>query len=211
MTIDTEPAAAGAMMISRSVTCANVHGRGESGRRLRSTPRGKAALRLLYLATAVLAVVILAPIGTASAQEGLRFRGDASAAQEVQDPPVESEGSGTGRFTFERDLSELDARVDVEGLVSDVAAAHLHCAPAGVNGPIVVDLLPTTGVMDGRIVDDVFDNEDVIIEEDCLDLCGFEINNIASLRQAAADACLYLNVHTDDFPDGEVRGQLLVR
>jgi CHRD domain len=31
------------------------------------------------------------------------------------------------------------------------------------------------------------------------------------LRQAAADACLYLNVHTDDFPDGEVRGQLLVR
>ena len=77
-------------------------------------------------------VVILAPIGTASAQEGLRFRGDASAAQEVQDPPVESEGLATGKFTFARDQSELEARVDVEGLSRDVTAAHLHCAIAGV-------------------------------------------------------------------------------
>lgn len=203
MTIDTEPAAAGEMMITCSLTCANSGSRGRSG-------RGKAPLRLLCLATAVLAVAILAPIGTASAQEGLRFRADASPDQEVP-PPEDSDGSGTGRFTFERDLSELAARVDVEELTSEVAAAHLHCGLAGVNGPIVVNLFPTTGVTEGRIVDDDFDNEDVILEDECFELCGFDILNIASLRQAAADACLYLNVHTEEFPDGEVRGQLLAR
>jgi hypothetical protein len=211
MAIDTEPAAAGKLLISRSVTCANSGSRVESGRRLRSTPRGKAPLRLWCLATAVLAVVILGPIETASAQQGIRFRADASAAQEVQDPPVESEGLATGRFTFERDLSEFGARVDVEGLTGEVTAAHLHCAIAGVTLPdnIIVDLLPISP--DGRIVDDVFDNEDVTDNPTCEDACGFAINNIASLRQAAADGCIYLNVHTEQFPDGEVRGQLLVR
>jgi CHRD domain len=209
MTIETEPAAAGAMMIPCPLTCANIGSRGESGRRLRSAPRGKAPLRLSCWATAVLAVVMLAPIGTASAQEGLRFQGVGSAAQEVQDPPVESEGLADGRFTFADDLSELDARVDVEGLTSAVVATHLHCAIAGVNGEIIVDLLPTGP--DGRIVDDTFDNEDVDLEVDCTPACGFAINNIASLRAAAEDGCLYLNVHTEEFPAGEVRGQLLVR
>ena len=59
MTIDTELAAAG----------------------------GKAPLRLSCLATAVLVAVILGPIGTASAQDGLRFRADASAAS-VDRPSV---------------------------------------------------------------------------------------------------------------------------
>jgi CHRD domain len=99
--------------------------------------------------------------------------------------------------------------VDVEGLTGEVIETHLHCAVAGVNGPIIVNLLPVAP--DGRIVDDIFDNEDVIIVPECLELCGFEINNIASLRKAADDGCLYLNVHTDEFTDGEVRGQLLVR
>jgi hypothetical protein len=211
MTIDTEPAAAGRMLLFRSVPCACIGSRIESGRRLLPTPRGQAPLRLSCLATAVLAVAILAPIGTASAQEGLRFRADASAAQEVQDPPVVSDGSATGRFTFARDLSELDARVDVEGLTSEVAAAHLHCAIAGASPAdnIVVDLDPQ--LPDGRIVDDSFDNEDVDANPTCLTACGFEINNIASLRQAAADGCIYLNVHTEQFAAGEVRGQLLVR
>jgi hypothetical protein len=209
MTIDTEPAAAGKIMNCRSTTCADAGSRLESTRCLRSTQRGKVPLRLSCLATGALAAMILAPIGTASAQEGLRFQGVGSAAQEVQDPPVESEGSADGRFTFVDDLSALDARVDVEGLTGEVQATHLHCAIAGVNGPIIVDLLPTT--TDGRIVDDVFDNENVDLEVDCTATCGFAINNIASLRKAAEDGCLYLNVHTEEFPDGEVRGQLLVR
>ena len=208
MTIDTEPAATGKTMISRSVTCANVGNRVESTRRLRSTQRGRAPLQLSCLATGALVAVLVAPAGTAFAIEGLRFEARASAAQEVQEPAVESDGSARGRFRFSSDLSELDARVDVEDLTGDAAAAHLHCAIAGVNGPIIVDLMPTPT---GRIVDDVFDNADVSLDADCSATCGFDINNIASLRQAADDACLYLNVHTEEFPDGEVRGQLLVR
>jgi hypothetical protein len=211
MTIDTEPGTTGKATIYRSVTRGNVGGRLESAPHLRFPQRGKAALQPSWLAIGTFVAVLAAPVGTASALEGVRFETFLSAAQEVQEPPVESEGTGRGIFRFADDLSELEARVDVEGLTGEVTAAHLHCAIAGVSleDNIFVDLVPA--LPDGRIVDDVFDNEDVTVNPTCVDACGFEINNIASLRKAADDGCVYLNVHTDEFPDGEVRGQLLVR
>lgn len=199
MTVDTAPVSTGDAMISRSVRCV------ENTPRLRFTRWRQAAIRPSWLATGALVVVLLAPVGTASAQQGLPFETEASPAQEV--PPAVSDGSAWGRFRFSDDLSQLDVRVDVRNLTGDVLAAHLHCNVAGANGPIIVDLLPGPS---GRIVDGVFDNEDVT-DAGCTEQCGFEINNIASLRQAAEDGCLYLNAHTAAFPDGEVRGQLLPR
>ena len=92
---------------------------------------------------------------------------------------------------------------------SGVTAAHLHCARAGQNGDIILDLAPTTGIVDGELVSGTFTNEDLSSDSDCETTCGSEINNIASLRAAALDDCIYLNVHTESAPDGEARGQLL--
>ena len=196
MSVDTAPLPTGNAIISRSV---------ENTPQLRFTQRRNAALRPSWLATGALVVVLVAPVGTASALQGLRFETQASPAQEV--PPALSDGSAKGRFSFSKDLSQLDVRVDVRNLTGDVLAAHLHCNIAGANGPVIVDLLAGPS---GRIVDDLFVNEDVT-DAGCTEQCGFEINNIASLRQAAEDGCIYFNAHTDEFPNGEVRGQLLPR
>ncbi len=168
----------------------------------------------LLVASALL-LVSAAP-STALAGE-LNFRANASGAQErVGDPPAEVDPSGAarGKFRFAKDLSSLDVRVRVRDLVGETTVTHIHCGIAGQNGPIIVDLDPVIGVQDGVIVDDTFTNADIkptLDPEDpvCEAQCGFEINNIASLRAGADASCLYLNVHSTASPAGEVRGQLL--
>lgn len=176
-------------------------------------------IKTLTTAT-VLAAVLSAP--SLALANPFHFRATASGAQErVGDPPqdVDTEGSARGQFRFSRDLSELGVRVRVknlsEALGSGVTVTHIHCGIAGQNGPVIVDLLPVSGVTRGLIVDDVFTNADLNTDDPnsslpiCEAQCGFEINNIASLYTAAGVSCLYLNVHSEFSPQGEVRGQLL--
>lgn len=69
--------------------------------------------------------------------------------------------------------------------------AHIHNAPAGINGPIVVDLVPPTSGSPGS-------------SSGCLS--GL---NRTLLSQIAANPHLYyVNIHNGDFPAGAVRGQL---
>lgn len=108
-----------------------------------------------------------------------------SGAEEV--PPADPDGTGFAAIT----LNVGQASVCWELSVSDIApafAAHIHVAPAGVNGPIVVPLSPpTTGSSSG---------------------CRENVN--PALVQAIIDfpELYYVNVHNAPFPGGAVRGQL---
>lgn len=62
-----------------------------------------------------------------------------SGAQEV--PPTTSTGTGTGTLTV--DLASgttTNISVNFSGLSGTATAAHIHEAPAGVNGPVVVPI-----------------------------------------------------------------------
>lgn len=92
--------------------------------------------------------------------------------------------------------------------------AHLHCAPAGANGPIVATLLSAADLMAAEGVD--FDGNaarGMVVINDPNDsltnpACGIPVNNIASLYEAILQRRIYLNVHSVANVPGETRGQL---
>ncbi len=140
----------------------------------------------------------------------LRFRTGLSGAQEV--PGVATNTTGTFRLHFDLGLSEADFRLKVNDGFA-VLQAHLHCARAGANGPVVVFLFSSLagGVnVDGVLSTGTLTNAD-FLGADCTGTTGRPINNIASLAFAARDGLIYVNVHTVANPAGEVRGQLLER
>ena len=130
-----------------------------------------------------------------------------SGAQEV--PTVVTDTTGQVRLRFNRALSQISFALVVRNGVQ-VIQAHLHCARAGVNGPVVVFLFgpaaPPVDV-DGLLARGTIEN-DQLLPQGPTDVCPVAINNVASLFQAARDGLIYANVHTTANPGGEVRGQV---
>ena len=155
-------------------------------------------------AAVVLLGVLMASAAVAAPAFQLKFNANLTAAQEVG--VVSSSTSGDVQLSFNAGLSNVRVVLSVFQGVS-ITAAHIHCAAAGVNGPIVVTLFagPTQDV-NGVLVNATFVNPDVTPT-----ICGphdTEINNIASLLAALREGILYVNVHSIANPAGVVRGQL---
>jgi hypothetical protein len=136
----------------------------------------------------------------------LVFRATLTGDQEV--PPVDTSARGTGSFRATPGLDELRFDLRVTSGVG-VTMAHLHCAPAGVNGPIVAFLFgPADPPVDvsGKLASGTITNADILPTDG--EPCGATINNVASLYAAILEGRVYANVHTTDNPAGEVRAQL---
>jgi len=160
-----------------------------------------------------LAAVLVLPhvaYGDDNGGNSLRIRIGLSGAQEV--PGVITNTTGTLRLDFDPGLSEARFRLMVNDGIG-VTQAHLHCARAGANGPVVVFLFgfaPGGVNVDGVLSTGTLTNTE-FLGADCTGTTGRPINNIASLALAARDGLIYVNVHTNLNPAGEVRGQLFER
>lgn len=138
---------------------------------------------------------------------GLRFEATLSGAQEV--PTVETEAIGRAIVWFDKALSQVFVDVRVHDLSSGFRAAHFHCNRAGANAGVILGLQnPGPLVFDGRRLRGVLTNTN-IGTTDCVATVGRPINNLASLAFAMRDGLVYVNVHTESFPAGEIRGQLI--
>jgi len=125
-------------------------------------------------------------------------------AGENEVPPVTSNTSGEAILHVDSDLSEIRFKLDIRDgdKVLGAAGSHLHCAPAGSNGPVVAFVagsLPPG--YDGRVQLRATLTDDSIINP----ACGA---NIAELVDSMLDGNVYLNVHSTDHPGGVVRGQV---
>jgi hypothetical protein len=100
--------------------------------------------------------------------------------------PGDPDGSGTASFTFNPGLGEVCYAYSVTG-VAPLAAAHIHLAPAGQPGPVVIPLPPTSATGGSGCVT----ADRALI--------------VSILRDPSA---YYFNVHNADFPAGALRGQL---
>jgi hypothetical protein len=120
--------------------------------------------------------------------------------QEV--PSVDTEASGTANLTLSPDRTALAFTVEIDGLdPADITMAHLHVAPRGFNGAVVLFLtsgdrpfeLPLRGTL---TADDLIPNADAGVE------------TFAEFVSALQAGDVYVNVHTDQNQGGEIRGQV---
>ncbi len=120
--------------------------------------------------------------------------------------PAQIEGVGNATFAiqFSSGLNRANYLL-VMNNVQNVIGAHLHCGRAGENGPIVVPL-PVNNR--NQNLSGAIRNDDIDATVDCRAIIGRSINNVASLLAAINEGLIYVNVHTQQYPDGFIRGQL---
>ncbi len=101
------------------------------------------------------------------------------------------DGSGRAELRLNQGQGEVCYTITVQG-VETIMAAHIHAAPAGISGPIVVPLNPAPGdAADGQF-------------SGCT--TGVDKELVKAIRKNPAG--YYVNVHNVPFPGGALRGQL---
>lgn len=141
----------------------------------------KTAIYSALVATALLG----ATTAFAAEDAGARFTATLDGASEAPGPG-DPDGMGTATVKVNPGRGQLCYSVTVSG-IAPARAAHIHEAPAGTAGPVVIELsAPTGGTSQGcATVSREFAKEFIKNPSD-----------------------YYVNVHNAEYPGGAVRGQL---
>lgn len=145
-------------------------------------------------------VMLLALVSVGSAENTKNFVASLKGSNEV--PPRDTNAAGNAIFHVLDDGSEIYFKLIVAN-IDNVVAAHIHLAAEGVNGPVVVGLFggPNTGEQtEGILAEGIITSADLVGP-----LAGLTIED---LIEAMAAGNTYVNVHTTQFPGGEIRGQI---
>jgi len=120
-------------------------------------------------------------VGSAAQAEMIKFTADLTGAAQV--PPADSAATGTVEVTLDTEAKTVAWVVTTEGLSGEPTASHIHGPAAATEsaGPVI----DTMATLEGSAP---------ITDEQITDLTG---------------GMYYYNVHTEKFPDGEIRGQLM--
>ena len=155
-----------------------------------------ASLLILGVATAGL-------LNSASAQQQQKFSAKLSGSNEV--PPVNTAGSGVADFQLSADGKSLDYQVNLTKMNS-VMAVHIHSGKQGQTGDPVAGLFnpsmsgPPTGLVNGQLTKGSITSTDLVGS-----LAGKQISDLVNLIKSGS---AYVNVHTSNNQNGEIRGQI---
>ena len=106
-------------------------------------------------------------------------------------PPSTSTAFGVGFFTFDTKTNQLCYRISFSKLDGGVeVAAHIHGpAPAGQSAAVLITFAETGQAKNNCITPDTV--------------------TLESFKRALLKGMTYANIHSQNFPGGEIRGQIL--
>jgi CHRD domain len=156
-------------------------------------------MSVLRLAPLALALSFVASMASAATQV---YSFNLNGLQEV--PANGSPAAGSMQITIDDTANLISYQFTGFNFVGTFAAAHIHRALAGVNGPVVYDLVPAADysgpVTFGPIA---IPNSWALLGQSETDMTA----GLGALINAQPWN-YYVNVHTSAFPGGEIRGQL---
>jgi hypothetical protein len=117
-----------------------------------------------------------------------------SGSQEV--PPVQTTATGVAEFTPGADSITYSVNATS---IEAATAGHIHFGKQGENGPIVVTLFKYDTPMN-----EVSENGTITADELEGPMAGKQLTDLA---MAGGNGTLYVNIHTEQNPNGEIRGQ----
>ncbi len=167
-------------------------------------------MRKMSVATFILVVTSIAVISPSDALAQGRWNAYLRGLEEV--PAVSSPDSGRCTLEANADGTEFEYKLSYEETVGVVSQAHIHFGQKGANGGVSVFLCsnsdsapegvpacPASGMVSGS-----FSAANVLGPAGQ----GISRGQLGKLTRAIAGRAAYVNVHSDAFPPGELRGQL---
>jgi hypothetical protein len=122
-------------------------------------------------------------------------------------PPTTSRAQGTFRATVDQDAQTITFTLDYQNLTGAPAAAHVHFGPPRVNGGVAFFFCggggkpacpaTTSGTVTGTVA-----AADIVGPA----AQGITPGDFADVIRAIATGNAYANMHTANFPGGEIRG-----
>jgi CHRD domain len=112
-------------------------------------------------------------------------------------PPVQTDAKGIAEIS-PGGADSIGYTINATN-IQDVTAGHVHLGAKGENGPIVVTLFKYDNPMN-----EVSENGTITADKLEGPMAGKQISDLAA---AGANGTLYVNIHTEKNPNGEIRGQ----
>jgi CHRD domain len=166
---------------------------------------------LLRIATPLAVIAGLALPTTSGPAAAATFSASLSGTNEV--PSNGSPGTGSVTALLDTTAQTLELIVSFSGLTTPDVAAHIHCcAPLGTNVGVATTI-PTFAGFPLGVTSGTFDStfslaNSTFYNPAFVTLEGGLAQAEAALIAGIEDGQSYFNIHTTNFPGGEIRGQL---
>ena len=168
----------------------------------------RSLLSTLFLMAA--ALILPVPVAHAATQTFVAFLNGANDG-------TNSPGTGVATIVLDTAAQTLQVSATFAGLTSNTMAAHIHCCqlqpgnPASVGVATAVPAFPgfPLGVTSGTYPPTLFDlTQPLIYNPAFITAQGSLAAAEAALIAGIQGGLTYFNIHTVNFPGGEIRGQL---
>ncbi len=149
----------------------------------------------------LLLIAVFASFGVVAEEYGGHRGFKAKITGEQVVPPVMTMAKGEAVFTLTKD-DELSYKLTLTDM-ENVTAAHIHIGKMGKNGGPVAGLFAgpkKEGKFSGALSEGTITAKELIGP-----LAGKTVEDLVKLIKSGE---AYVNVHTDKYPDGEIRGQI---
>ncbi len=151
------------------------------------------------------ALSLLVTLGTVAAlADSPSFGAHLAGRNEV--PVVDTLAQGQAHFKLSEDGTQLEYKL-IAANIENILQSHIHVGPAGENGPVVAFLYPDAppavlipGRFNGVLAEGIITADDLRGP-----LAGMSLDVLLAEMEAGNT---YVNLHTSQFPGGEIRGQI---